>query len=168
MGTNCALWQVVSETMDDLRADPSIGQEVIDDLRAYNEELPDDQKIYLDVGITWDVLSFIFKKNGVGPFPAFLKEGGNELEAIEQGKGNGREFDSDDTYLIYKALESKKFPALCKGITTEDLVKAEVYPFTTDEVAEDVLGSAERTFDKLMEFLKDTVARKRGILTYLY
>jgi len=166
MGIHCNLWQIVSETIDDLQTDPSLGEEILKELHEYNEELPAEDKIRLDLDKAWDAISYLLKRNNLGPFPLFLKEGGRDVKAISEGAGVAREFNSDETKQIFKAIEGKTFSALCKGVSMEDFIKAEVYPFVTYEEIEDALGYVEQHWKPLVEFLKSASFRKRGLLTY--
>ncbi|MFN9943241.1 MAG: DUF1877 family protein, partial [bacterium] len=76
MGMVCEVWQIAEETVQDLLDDPSIGQEVLSELREYNEELPQDEKVVLSLDKAWDGINFVADYGRLDLPKKFLTEGG--------------------------------------------------------------------------------------------
>ncbi len=167
MGMVCEVWQIAEETVQDLLDDPSIGQEVLSELREYNEELPQDEKVVLSLDKAWDGINFVADYGRLDLPKKFLTEGGTPLTAIDLGFGPARYYTPKEVVQMSKVLEKAQFKSLQRGLSVSDLVAKDVYPFEARESVQDALGYIEEYWEELVSFFKLTTAFNRGLMIYL-
>ena len=169
MGMYCHVWQIVGETIEDIKLDPSIWEEVLDELNEYNDELSDKEKILLDLDKQWDFLNFLIKRKSDSKYSEFLSSGGEFLPRTDQGYGDARYFDFGEVENILNLLRGMTFDNVADKIDLDEVNKNEVYPSIDDaEELTEILEIVKSDWYELMDFLRKTVYKKRGILTYIY
>ena len=168
MGMSCGIWQLADETFDDLKADASIAGEVLEELIEYDDELPEDDKIYLDLDKSWDGISFILSKKQISKHPSFLKVGGVEIKGIDHGYGPARVFNVQETRELYNAFKATNFDKARSGLTVKNFVAAETYPFNADESDQQAFEYLKPHWQALEEFLHSTASKGRCIMVYLF
>ena len=168
MGMSCAIWQVAEETVDDLIADPSLGEEVLEELYAYDNELASGEKIFLDIDKAWAGINFLCAKGHLNLKDNFLLLGGSELSALDQGYGPARYFEPKEVTQLSQVLQHIKFEKLREGLQVSDLISEEVYPFRPNETDSEAFGYIEIHLNSLVQFVKKAAEGKRGLITYLF
>ncbi len=168
MGMVCEVWQIAEETVQDLLDDPSLGREVLSELREYNEELPQDEKIVLSLDKAWDGINFVADYGKLELPQKFLTEGGTPLAAIDLGFGPARYYTPREVAQMSKVLGKASFKSVQRGLTVSDLVAKDVYPFEARESVHDALGYIEGYWEELGNFVKLTTAFNRGLMIYLF
>ncbi len=167
MGIVCEVWQVAEETVQDLVSDPSLGSEVLAELREYNDELPEDEKILLSLDQAWDGINFIADYGRVKLPKKFLTEGGKQIAAISGVCGPARYYTPQEVVQMSKVFENSTFESLRQGLSVSDLVAKDVYPFEAQESVRDALQYIEGYWGDLAEFVALTVAFNRGLMICL-
>lgn len=167
MGMSLVLWQMAQETLDDLDNNPSIVEDVIQELEDYNEELPEDQKVYLDIDKAWCGIDHLLKKYHPARPSGFLTVQGKDVGKIDLGYGPARYFYPSETVPIHQMLQGVSFERLRDGATVVDLVAAKVYPFYEDQSEEDVFVYLQDHWTALTQFIARTVKQNRGLMLYL-
>jgi hypothetical protein len=167
MGMVCEVWQIAEETVQDLVADPSIGREVLSELREYNEELPPDEKIVLSLDKAWDGINFVADYGRLELPNKFLTHGGTPLAAIDLGFGSARYYTPKEVAKMSKVLEKASFKTIGRGLSVSDLVAKDVYPFEAHERGGEALEYIEEHWEQFVDFVKLTAAFNRGLMIYL-
>lgn len=167
MGMVCEVWQIAEETVQDLVDDPSIGREVLSELREYNEELPQEEKIVLSLDKAWDGINFVADYGRLELPKKFLTHGGAPLPAIELGFGPARYYTPKEVAQMSKVLEKASFKSIGRGLSVSDLLAKDVYPFEAHESVNEALEYIEEHWGQLVDFVKLTTAFNRGLMIYL-
>lgn len=168
MGMSCIIWQVVPETIKDMLDDPTLGDDVLTELKEYNEELPDEEKICLDLDKSWDGINFLLSKKERDPLSGFIKTGGQDIGAIDEGYGLARYFTPEETAKLNSIIKKNTFADLCRGVQASELAAADVYLFHSGSQQEQEFGFLEENWIALVKFVDAAVMRKRGIMTYIF
>jgi len=164
MAVSCAVWQIVDETVEDIKNDPSAGKEILSEMGEYNDELPEDRKILLNLEKAWDGLNHLFARKYKSELASFLTTGGTALSGLDFGYGEGRVFSPAETAELSKLLQAHSFEKLCEGVTVKELIEQEVYPFQGDETEKQAFGSLAPYWSRLKTFVAAAVECRRGIL----
>jgi hypothetical protein len=168
MGMVCEVWQIAEETVQDLVDDPSIGREVLSELREYNEELPQEEKIVLSLDKAWDGINFVTDYARLELPKKFLTHGGTPLPAIDLGFGPARYYTPKEVAQMSKVLEKASFKSIGRGLSVSDLLAKDVYPFEAHGNASEALEYIEEHWGQLVDFVKLTAAFNRGLMIYLF
>ena len=168
MGIFCAIWQLAPDTIQDLEADPSIIEDVIEELKDYNQELEESDKVYLDLDKSWSMLSFLITKKFKDSEFGFLTKSGETVGDIDLGYGPARYLSPDSVRKIVRHFGNTSIKDLWQGLALADVPEKERYPFSVDEPLEEVLENLSTHFAKLKDFLARTTKLGRGILVYMF
>jgi hypothetical protein len=162
------VWQVAEETVADMIQTPAEAAEIFDELCEYDRELPEDQKVCLDIDKAWDGLTYLLSRQRGGSLYSFLKSGGRAIVEVDQGFGPTRYFTPHETRELAKTALSLTFEKLRGSAKLKDLVQDKVYPFSEGEDESDAFSYLEGHWKELGEFVKEAGSLGRGLLVYLF
>jgi hypothetical protein len=125
-------------------------------------------KDHFDVDKAWHGIHFLLTDSaweGSGPL-AFIVAGGREIDE-DLGYGPARGFSSVEVKEIAAALEPIQPNALFEKADQEQFKAEDIYPSIWDEPKEECIGYVTNAFAELKQFIQESAAANRAVITYL-
>jgi hypothetical protein len=170
MSVHFEIFQVVDETIADIVSGAATAAETIEELEEYNEELPQDQKIVLDVSYVGPALASFLALKVPTPIATFLlSEKIGTVVGEDLGMGPAKHLSPKDVKALAEHTSKVHFDKAYQGLTIEALNKyyqtagTKAIEATVDESPDEV-ESLKEAFVLFKEFLVTTMEMKRGLL----
>jgi hypothetical protein len=166
MAITTFFWSVPEETIDDLYDEEIPVNEIIEELHEINEELPQDEKIGLDIDKALPGLLYIFSQYSSRSEEEIVSKYGKKVPRLNQGYDPAHAFSNKETRKLGDLFKKHPFQELVRKVNYTQFSAKKVYPFTENEPKESVYKYLQQNYEKVGNFIADAGKKGYGLIVY--